>query len=70
MIRGAGGGKEWFSFSVVVVLTTSHPGGADKNTEFRETHTGVDCISRPGIRAVFRGLLSLRGPALTVTHNV
>lgn len=46
-------GKEWFSFSVVVVLTASHPGGADKNTGPRETHRGVDCISGPGIRAVF-----------------
>lgn len=51
-------GKEWVSFSVVVVLTASHPGGADKNTALRETSRGVDCISGPGIRAVFRkGLL-------------
>lgn len=48
-------GKEWFSFSVVVVLTTSHPGGADKNTRSRETPRGVDCVSGPGIRAVFLG---------------
>lgn len=48
-------GKEWFSFSVVVVLTASHPGGADKNTGLRETSRGVDCISGTGTEAVFRG---------------
>ena len=46
-------GKVWFSFFVGVVLTASHPGGADKNIGPRETHRGVDCISGPGIRAVF-----------------
>lgn len=44
-----------FSFSVVVVLTASHAGGADKNTGLRETSRGVDCISGPGNRAAFRG---------------
>ena len=47
--------KKWFSFSVVVVSTASHPGGADKNTGSRETGRRVDSISGPGIRAVFRG---------------
>lgn len=55
-------GKEWFSFSVVVILTASHPGGADKNTGSMEKPRGVDCISGPGIRAVFRGLVNLRRP--------
>lgn len=44
------GGKEWFSFSVVVVLTAPHPGGADKNTRSK---VEADCISGPGIKAVF-----------------
>lgn len=60
-------GKELVSFSVVVVLTVSHPGGADKNTGSRETRRGVDCISGPGIRAV---LGDFRGPALTVRYNM
>lgn len=47
--------KEWFSFSVVVVLTASHPGGADKNTGLRETSRGLDCISGTQIETVFRG---------------
>lgn len=46
------GGGERFSFSVVVLLTASHAGGADKNTGLRETSRGVDCIS--GNRAAFR----------------
>lgn len=45
-------GKDWFSPSVVVVLTASHPGGADKETGMKETSRGVDCISQPAIRAV------------------
>lgn len=49
---GVGGGVEdWFSPSVVVVLTASHPGGADKETGTKETSSGVDCISGPGIGA-------------------
>lgn len=35
---------------MVVVLTAPHPGGADKNTQSK---VGADCISGPGIRAVF-----------------
>lgn len=46
------GGKDWFSPSVAVVLTASHPGGADKETRMQETSRGVDSISWPGIRAV------------------
>lgn len=46
------GGKDWFSPSVVVILTASCPGGADKETGMKETSRGVDCISRPGMRAV------------------
>lgn len=50
-------GKDRFSPSVVVVLTASCPGGADKETGMKETSRGVDCISRPGIRAeAFSGI--------------
>lgn len=44
-------GEGLVSASVVVVLTASHPGGADKETGMKETSRGLDCISRPGIRA-------------------
>lgn len=46
------GVKGWFSPSVVVVLTASCPGGADKETGMKETSRGVDSLSWPGIGAV------------------
>lgn len=51
LVDTSGGGRGWFSPSVVVVLTAPRPGGADKKTGMKETSRGVDCISRPGTRA-------------------
>lgn len=53
LVDTTSGGRDWFSPSVVVVLTAPHPGGADKKMRTKETSRGVDCISRPGIRAAW-----------------
>lgn len=65
-IGGGKGGRGWgYLFSVVVVLTASHPGGADKNVGARETHRGADHIPGPGIRAFLGGyVVGHRGPLL------
>lgn len=51
LVDTTSGGRDWFSPSVVVVLTAPHPGGADKKMRTKETSRRVDCISRPGIGA-------------------
>lgn len=53
---------------MVVVLTAPGPGGADKETGMKETSRGVDCISRPGIRAegFFRDLTRVENMSETL----